>query len=198
MYFNTFNTPIDSSLLSTLLSLSFKIENITQFVNNFDSFEKTDKMLIRTLLGALNSFQNFILFNCKLSLNYENKQFFGFSINESEENNIDIEVFLGDISILETESDTKKCHINQMILKNMTSDEIQWVTWKINNNEVNVKVVMDRIKCVNDFEVIFWYQHHMFSTIIKLLFTKIQDYLEKNGDSQKILQSTLLQYIVTH
>lgn len=183
MYLNEHDTFIDTSFLSIVISLNFKIKYLNNLIKNPAEIEKIDKVVVRTVVGVLNSIQNYTLLNCKQSFYYENKQFFGFSMNESAEK--DIKTFLKDIDSLQLEP-IKSCNVLQMTLEEVFPNEIVMsIAWIINGDTLQLHMVIDRIKYITDFEVIYWYQKHMFNTVMKLLFTKTLDYLKINNNVPK-------------
>lgn len=137
MYLKTADTSMDTSFLRTLILLLFKIKYIQKIVEDERKIDHSDKLIIHMTLKILNSIQKFTILNCKLSFNYDNKQFFGFFVSDSSEKNID--TFLDDISSLDLESEAS-CRAKQMTLEDFILEEFDYITWRTTSGVVYVRI----------------------------------------------------------
>lgn len=179
---DTFN---NTDILKILLSLSFKVNYI--LYGDLSEAEISDVSIIRLILGEINDMQQFIYLNCELSSVKDYLNFYGMSIeNESLEKKY-IDSFLGDIYLLGLDSNVY-CSINEILLFDISLilGETRWLT---ENGEIYVEDAIRTIIYTYDLLKIYWFQKHIFNTIMKQLFTlTVKHFWTNNTLSEKILK----------
>lgn len=185
MHLKMFDPTYNTNVLRTLLSFGFKINFIIKFVfkPKLLKIKKPKYVILRLIIGVINQIESFMFINCKLPSQYDNKEFKRFSMTKEpcEDTCININQFLDDIKPLQLESDNL-CNVEQMRLQNLNLNVLGNVVWTTPFGPVNIGQTIQNIKKSYDLEIIFWYQKYMFNTLMKLLFTKILDYLKDNNN----------------
>lgn len=175
MYLDVNDTSADTQLSTTLLKLNFAINVINKKFENdhYQNKKPTDVDIVRVVLEALNSIQNFTYLNCKINIHYDNKQFYGFSMKKEDELPKNIEEFLQDIKSLNLKK-YKNCNTNQMLLLKVITEMNGKFEWKILGEIIKVSTIIEIILLTEDLSKLFWYQKYVFNTLMTLLLEKIQ------------------------
>lgn len=173
MYLDANDTSADTQLSTTLLRFNFAINALKNKFENDKNTIPTDVDVIRIVLEALNSIQNFTYLNCKINLHYDNKQFYGFSMKKEDEPAKRIEDFYNDIQSLNLKKH-KSCNVNQMLLLKVITKMTDKFAWKIQGYAIKVSPIIEIIKLTEDLSKLFWYQKYVFGTLMILLLKKIE------------------------
>jgi len=97
-----------------------------------------------------------------------------------------VDSFLGDIYLLGLDSNVY-CSVNEMLLFDISLifGQTKWFT---ENSEINVEDAVRTIMNSYDLLKMYWFQKHIFNTIIKQLFTLTVEHFWKNTLSETILK----------
>ncbi|VVC35982.1 Hypothetical protein CINCED_3A024769 [Cinara cedri] len=199
----TYSAFMDIDLLKTLLSFSFKINYINnlQYQYEYDErlkAEKTDHVVIPKILQVINDIQKCILFNCDITSDYANKQFYGYWTTDSEATENGINEFLREIKPMNLETVREYCSTKQMLLGNIlveieetntVAKDLQNVVFQIKCENVlsrmNAQKFFEKIQFSDNLEVIFWYMKSVYVAIVQLISKKtfpiVDNLIKKQG-----------------
>lgn len=188
----TYSALLDTSFLKNLLTLSFDIdymqtllEDCEHGIENRINLEKLHDFIFDTTLQIVNSIQQFMSLNCKLSKNVGNVQFFGLMMSRTK-TLTNMRVYLLYMKSLQLETAQYRCSVNKMLLVEAltTYDEfykdISVLELHLKCNITTVKNIFEQVKLIHEPEVVFWYQSVIFNAIVKLIIYKTKPFLKIN------------------
>ncbi|KAF0748274.1 Uncharacterized protein FWK35_00033480 [Aphis craccivora] len=183
----------DNDILRIFGSLYIKIKIL--FSDN-QEYHHTDMLLIREILEEMNAIQIFLLMNCDNSERNIKKKytstFYGYTVIEQNvtwESNVE-RIFVGIQEPID-------CSIEQIFLQNFLAKtstdpvhvhDISNSTVNIfNENNIKMKDFFIQIHSTYDINAIYWYMKSILATIMKLLFSRLIEGIQKSYLTKKII-----------
>lgn len=189
--FYTYSALLDTSLLKSLVSLQIKINYIRTIINDKEKITgELEDTVIQGLLGILNQVQKFKALNCKIpSATVDHVPFYGYSKSyhqyDSYEN--DVKNLLTNIGPTYLYNPYKYCEVDQMLLNsvinsnNPISNEFDSISIKLSCGKLSIREIQMQVMQTDNLEVIHWYQHIIYNSIIRLICDKLHTYLQYNS-----------------
>jgi len=187
----------DNDILRTFVSLYIKI-NILQLDDlELNHTDMNDMIIIREILKEINAIQIFLSMNCDNSDKDIKKIytsiFYGYTVIRQDVN------WSSNVSTIFNNLEADHCSIKKIFLhdflenESMVSDlehDISNSTVNIfNENNVKIKDFFKQIRSTYDINAIYWYMKSILATIMKLLFSRIIEGIQKRYLTRDIINS---------
>lgn len=175
-YASVNDTTVDTHVSTMLLTLCFKINYIKSAYDEEAGISDADA--VRAVLESINSIRQFVYANCGLPENDEET----YSVRNAVVGRAatrEFDAFFGDIEPLGLDAQKTYCDVAYATLETMILGYFQGIKWETSYGTVNVEDVAREIRLSYDLRIVFWYQRRVFDTIVKLLFSKTIEYLNR-------------------